>query len=90
MDVKLSPQLLKLRMGLAKELKEQNLVESLRIKPNFSPHITLTRFYNDKNCQLAIESEKKPDFKLTVATIGLCLSRATQVYKIIDRCKLND
>ncbi len=54
----------------------------------YPPHITLIRYYADKNSSLAISSEPVPQRSYKSQVVGLCLSRQTQVYKILDKIKL--
>lgn len=58
-----------------------------KLKSNH-PHITLVRFYKNSLTTDAIVNEQLPKVKFTAHTIGLCKSRQTQVYKIVDQIKL--
>jgi 2'-5' RNA ligase len=82
-----SLKLIALRKRLLKEIKRSGL-GIVTVKTAYRPHITLTRFYNNNHNRMAVKGEPKPQFMVPVTTIGLCLSRQTQVYKILNTIKI--
>lgn len=76
---------------LAKELAnaiERSKLTPAPLKNPYHPHITLTRFYKNGLAHAVVKDEPKPSAKFSADSIGLCLSRQTQVYKILNTVKL--
>jgi 2'-5' RNA ligase len=81
-----SSELIKLRKKLA-EAVDQSKLAKVQLKSSYHPHLTLIRFYKPDASSL-IKAEPVPRTKFIVRDIGLCLSRQTQVYKILNTIKL--
>jgi 2'-5' RNA ligase len=82
-----SGNLTKLRRRLIQAITAANWGD-VSVKQKYRPHITLTRFNSDEVVQTAVKRKPQPSFTFAVNKIGLCLSRQTQVYKIIETIKL--
>lgn len=86
--IKSSDKLNKLRKNLFGAIKNSKLVTKAYLKRTYHPHITLTTFFKKDPSAVVIKGELAPSAKFTVRDIGLCLSRQTQVYKILNTVKL--
>jgi 2'-5' RNA ligase len=77
-----------LRNTIYRKLKLAKITKLKKLKPSYRPHFTLTRFFSNHKASLAVQNFPKQNFKLNAYSIGLCLSKQTQVYKILDKVKL--
>jgi 2'-5' RNA ligase len=83
-----SSQLDLLRRKLA-EVVSQVLQEKVLLTSSYRPHVTMIRFYSEKKKKEAMGATDSLKCTMKVSIIGLCLSRQTQVYKIIHKVRLS-
>src|SRR6185436_12660903 len=65
LNIKSSFRLTQLRRQLFQVIAAQNF-QVRKLKSPFHPHITLTRYYSDKNAEKAIQKQSKPWIKIAV------------------------
>lgn len=89
-DLEITPtrHLAALRKKLADVVSKSGYADKVMIKARFRPHITLTRFYSTKHVAKIAQLRQRVLGKFTASTIALCLSRQTQVYRIISKHNL--
>lgn len=88
LKIKPSKKLTDLRKSLYKLVSQFAEMKGAANKWKYPPHLSMVRFEDPHSAKQSIKDFRPPRDSFPVKTIGLCLCKGSQVYKVLDQIKL--